>query len=237
MLFRIDPIFFELFPDAKIAAVYVSGLDNRGKSSEIEALVRNAEKDLPQMLQGSPLTEHPRIAPWRDAYRQFGAKPKKYPSSIENLVRRTLKGETSRHINKLVDIYNAISLRHLVPVGGEDLDRVEGDIVLTRAGEKELPIKLLGENEERAPVAGEVFYRDEVGAICRRWNWKEADRTKLTEETQNAVLVIESLPPVGLNELESAAADLAGRIEEHCGGTIRARILDEAHRQIDLGAT
>lgn len=237
MFFRIDSQFFELFPDAKIAVVDALGLDNHGESSEIEALLRKAEENLPQMFQGSTVTEHPRIAPWRDAYRKFGAKPKKHPSSIENLVRRTLKGDRLRHINKLVDLYNGVSLRHLLPVGGEDLDRIEGDIVLTRAGESEPPVKLLGEPEERAPNAGEVFYRDDAGAICRRWNWKEADRTKLTEETQNVVLVIESLPPSSLDDLQSAATDLADLVEKHCGGTIRTRILDEAHRQINLDIT
>lgn len=237
MLFRIDSPFFELFPEAKIAVVDAFGLNNHGEDSEIEALLRKAEENLSRMFQGSKVTEHPRVAPWREAYRKFGAKPKKYPSSIENLVRRTLKGARLRHINKLVDLYNGVSLRHLVPVGGEDLDRVEGDIVLTRAGESEPPVKLLGEHEERAPGAGEVLYRDDNGAICRRWNWKEADRTKLTEETRNAVLVIETLPPSSLGDLESAAADLAGLVQSHCGGKIRTRILDEAHRQIDLAAT
>ena len=79
------------------------------------------------------ISEHPHIAPWREAYRQFGAKPKEHPSSIENLVRRVLKGWTVPHVNPLVDLYNTISLRHLVPVGGEDLDRVEGDVLLTFA--------------------------------------------------------------------------------------------------------
>ncbi len=81
-----------------------------------------------------------------------------------------------------------------------------------------------------------MFYRDDAGAICRRWNWKEANRTKLTEETQNIVLVIESLPPSNLDDLQSAATDLAGLVEKHCGGTIRTHIIDDTHRQIDLVA-
>lgn len=70
------------------------------------------------------IIEHPHIAPWREEYRQFGAKPKKYRSSIENLIRRISKGEEIRHINKLVDIYNIISLKYVIPVGGEDLDKM-----------------------------------------------------------------------------------------------------------------
>src|SRR6202035_2771472 len=160
---------------------------------------------------------HPRVASWREAYRAFGASPKKSPSSIENLLRRALKGEEVRHVNPLVDIYNAISLCHLLPAGGEDLERVEGDVRLTFAGEGEAPVQLLGEAEARPPHPGEVVYRDAAGILCRRWNWKEADRTKLTAETRDALLVLEALPPAGRDDLERALSDLAGRIESCCG--------------------
>ena len=75
------------------------------------------------------------------------------------------------------------ALNSLLPVGGEDLDKIVGDVLLTRAGTDEPAVFLLGEKEARAPHAGEIFYKDENGAICRRWNWKEADRTKLTPES------------------------------------------------------
>ena len=121
-------------------------------------------------------------------------------------MRRTLKGEPIRPILPLVDIYNAVSLEHLLPVGGEDLDSIEGDLRLTRASESEPPVRLLGEAEERAPKPGEVIYTDDRGAICRRWNWKEADRTKLTESTRTAVLVLEALPPMTEYELRLTPA-------------------------------
>ena len=60
---------------------------------------------------GVSIPDHPRIAPWRTAYRAFGAKPKDHPSSIENLVRRAAKGQRLPHVSKLVDLYNAVSLR------------------------------------------------------------------------------------------------------------------------------
>jgi DNA/RNA-binding domain of Phe-tRNA-synthetase-like protein len=234
MRFIIEGAIFDDFPDARIGMVSAQGLDNRGGDSEITELLRKGEASLIETMQGTPITEHPRIAPWREAYRKFGARPKKYPSSIENLARRTQKGERLRHINKLVDIYNAISLRHLVPVGGEDLDRVEGDIRLTYAGEDEPPVQLLGEPEPRPPVPGEVIYKDDVGAICRRWNWKEADRSKLTEDTRTAVLVIESLPPVSRGELEAAARELAKLVENHCHGETQVTILDNKHHSVEL---
>lgn len=180
------------------------------------------------------MTEHPRIAPWREAYRKFGAKPKDHPSSIENLVRRALKGQPLPSINPLVDLYNTVSLRHLLPVGGEDLDRIEGNVLLTFAAADEPAVLLLGEAEARPPKPGEVIYRDGLGAICRRWNWKEADRTKLTPATRNAVLVIEGLPPVGREPVQAAAEELAVLIRDHCGGQIATALLERSHPSASL---
>ncbi len=240
MRFRIAAKIFEDFPEVRIGVVTAYGLDNHGSDPAITKQVREAETALVESFREGNVTEHPRIAPWREAYRKFGAKPKKHLSSIESLARRALKGDTLRSINKLVDIYNVVSLRHIVPVGGEDLDRIDGDIVLIRASESEAPVKLLGEAEERPPAAGEVIYRDDRGAICRRWNWKEADRTKLTEDTRRAVLVIESLPPVGpvapvgSIDLERAIDELAELIQRHCGGETVTTILDRERSETRL---
>jgi DNA/RNA-binding domain of Phe-tRNA-synthetase-like protein len=234
MIFRIDAEVFQQFPTVRIGIVSALDLNNRGDDAEITDLLRRAETDLIDSMQGVQVTEHPRIKPWREAYRKFGAKPKNYHSSIESLVRRVMKGAGIRHINKLVDIYNAVSLRHLLPAGGEDLDSSRGEIRLTSAGDDEAPVRLLGESEERSPHPGEIIYKDDLGAICRRWNWKEADRTKLTENTQNAVLVIESLPPATVRELEDALEELAGLTARFCGGTVRREILDRRKLEFTL---
>jgi DNA/RNA-binding domain of Phe-tRNA-synthetase-like protein len=119
---------FALLPEARIALVIVRGIDNRPReAASLAALLRDAQTNVVARIQGGALTEHPRIVCWREAYRAFGAKPKDYPSSIENLARRALKGEPLRSINPLVDLYNVVSLTHLLPAGGEDLDAIEGD--------------------------------------------------------------------------------------------------------------
>jgi DNA/RNA-binding domain of Phe-tRNA-synthetase-like protein len=232
--FEIDPRIFAEFPGARVGVVAARGLDNRGDGAEIRRLLAAEERRVAEELAGVAVVEHPHIAPWRDAYRRFGAKPKKYRSSIENLVRRALKGNPLPSINPLVDLYNAVSLRHLLPVGGESLERITGSIELTFAGESEAPVRLLGERQERPPHPGEVIYRDAAGAICRRWNWKEAERTKLTPETRDAVLVIEALPPAGEAQLDAALADLAGLIERFCGGRLARHQLYDGRPGLDL---
>ncbi|HEX2623199.1 MAG TPA: phenylalanine--tRNA ligase beta subunit-related protein [Phototrophicaceae bacterium] len=224
---RIAPEIFEIFPDTQIGIIICEGINNQGENAAVLQALISAAEQLPAQITGDP-GEHPHIAIWREVYRKFGSKPKKYPSSIENLVRRILNGYVPSHINTLVDLYNLISIKHLLPVGGEDLDKTQGDIVLATAGDDELPVRLLGENEERAPHGGEVIYKDDLGAICRRWNWKEADRTKLTEATTRAILVIEALPPITLDQLQIAMNELEQSVKHTTGAATLSAILNHA---------
>lgn len=232
MQFSIDQKIFDKFPDLTVGAVVVRGVNNTGEKVEVMDLLRGAEKEVRERVKREELSAHPKIAAWRDAYRVFGAKPKEHLSSVENLYRRVLGGTDLRHINALVDIYNYISLKYMLSVGGEDLAKVRGDIRLTFAEANEQPVLLLGDKELKTPKEGEVIYRDDAGAICRRFNWREADRTKLTEETANAVLVIEGLPPTTKSEVEEALNELKGLLQYHCGGSVSLALLD--HNQAEV---
>ncbi|HYP25181.1 MAG TPA: phenylalanine--tRNA ligase beta subunit-related protein [Blastocatellia bacterium] len=234
MLFRITDQIFRDYPEALVGVVIAQNISNLGESPEIDRFLREQEARVAQEVSRESLSEHPRISVWREAYRRFGAKPQKYLSSVESLVRRVINGQRVPNINKLVDSYNAISLKYLVPAGGEDLDRIQGDVLLTIAGDGEAPILLLGEQEERAPRRGEVIYKDDAGAICRRWNWREADRTKLTDRTTNAFFVIEALKSEERGTVEEAIAEMADLIKNNCGGSARREILDKTRPVIEL---
>lgn len=251
---RVTDEIFARYPEVVLGVVTAHGLDNSGSAPGALdadgrlAALRHEEAQVRAALAGSAVADHPHIAPWREAYRLFGAKPKDYPSSIENLVRRVLKGAPVPAINPLVDLYNTISLRHLVPVGGEDLDRIEGDIRLAFATGDEPPVRLLGEPEPRPPKPGEVIYADDLGILCRRWNWKEAERTKLTAATRHAFLVIEGLPPVGPELVLRAARELAEMVRSisggaggnvgaagDAGGGVAVHLVDRDHPSVPLG--
>ncbi|MFR5828293.1 MAG: B3/4 domain-containing protein [Adlercreutzia equolifaciens] len=127
------------------------------------------------------------------AYQKFKTK-KGARCSIENLLKRVLKGNPVGSITPSVDIYNAVSLAYALPVGGEDIDAMEGDIRLgiTEGGDAFRP---LGEEEDAPTLEGELCYRDDAGAICRCWNWRDGERTALTDDSKKAFLIIESVDP------------------------------------------
>ena len=236
MRFQIEDGIWDMFPDLIIGVVTAQGIDNSGEALELRSLIQTAQQHIRAGYESGNLSQIPRIQAWRQAYSTFGAKPKKYKSSIESLCRMSLKGLPLRSVNTVVDIYNLISLKHLVPAGGDDMDKVEGDITLAFASGEERFVPLNGFEEEFVKP-GEVIYRDERGVLCRRWNWRECDRTKMTEFTRNVCLMVEGLPPVDHGTIQEVLVELGGLITRYCGGKISTDILKSGRRKIDLRIT
>ena len=221
MKFSIDQEIFAKWPEARLGVVVVLGVDNtRGGEESVRLLTQEEEKA--KTLTELPLED---IRPWRQAYEDFGASSKKYLSSIESLLTRVVARKSLPDINPLVNFYNYTSLKYKLPFGGEDLDKVVGDIELTFAEGTEKGVYLGGEKEETC-LKGEVIYKDAVGFICRRWNWREADRTKLTKDTKNLVMVAEILTDNREKELSLAVGEFAKLAEEVLGGRTKLFILD-----------
>jgi DNA/RNA-binding domain of Phe-tRNA-synthetase-like protein len=160
-------------------------------------------------LNGADPAALPHIAAWRDAYRAFGAKAQRTPCSAEALLKRVIGGEDLPAINRLVDLYNAVSVEFLLPVGGEDLARITGASRLTVAtGAEPFDTLRSGEAIVEHPAAGEVVWIDDAGVTCRRWNWRQCARTRLTEQSTDAFFVLERLEPMPLPTLAQAAETL-----------------------------
>ena len=223
MRFIIEESFRSVFPEALVGIVVAKGIDNQRSVDDAQVALASAVASAAASIGESDISAHPAVAPWREAYRRFGVKPSRYRSSIEGLLRTARTGEV-RGINPLVDLYNAVSLRHLLPCGGEDVEAIEGDLRLTIAAGGE-PFVPLGSTEESPPAAGEVVYADDAGIVCRCWNWREADRTKLKPETTHAVLVIEALPPRTEDDVLASCQDLAAMATSLLGATCRVALL------------
>jgi DNA/RNA-binding domain of Phe-tRNA-synthetase-like protein len=188
---HISPEVAEAWPEYRAAVVVARGVSGGPSDERSEALLSAAERAARESGLGRA-ADDPRIAAWRSVFSNFGSKPSRYPCSAESLLARVLKGDDLPRINALVDTYNAVSLTHAIPVGGEDLDRLVGDLRLARAED------------------GEVVWRDDEGVTCRRWNWRQEPRTQLTETTANAFFVLDQVPPQ--DALQTAAQQLIGHL-------------------------
>ena len=226
----IAPEVLELFPEVQIGVVVAEGINNKPQQAT-RALIDQEAQFIKNIFAEIAVAEQKNIQAWRRAYTAFGG-GSSYRSSVEALVKRVVKDKPLPLINPLVDIYNSISLKYLLPVGGEDLQHIQGDIRLERAEGSETFVAL-GQTENDPPSKGEVIYVDDNDEVlCRRWNWREAEKTKLTEETTNAILVIDALPPVNNIEVKEATADLAQKVQQLTGARTHLYLLNKNYPQI-----
>ncbi|MHA5048219.1 B3/B4 domain-containing protein [Streptomyces sp. SD15] len=206
-----------LAPAFRHVAVEAHGLLNGPSIEGTSALLDDAARRLAVRLDGRAPHEDPHMAAWREVYTAFGSKPSRTRNSAEALAKRALSGAGLPRINVLVDVYNAISVAHLIPVGGEDIEHVRGGMRLVRAtGEEDFVTVAGGAEVVEHPDAGEVVWCDEVGVTCRRWNWRQGPRTRLTEESTSAIFLLESLAP--MPTVEQAGAELAELLEKFSPG-------------------
>ena len=116
-------------------------------------------------------------------------------------------------MNRLTDLYNAVSVLHQLPLGGEDLTRYAGAPQLIRAtGTEPFDTTAEGIAVIEHPHPGEVVWRDDAGVTCRRWNWRQARRTKLGDDTTTALFILDALDPMTDEALQAAADDLSTRL-------------------------
>ncbi|MBI6873460.1 B3/B4 domain-containing protein [Clostridium aciditolerans] len=223
--------FWSLFPNARIGVVICNGINNSIKDEEqYKEMISKAEKEALNHLHNAEFSSNEVIKVWREAFQKFKIK-KGARSSIEALLKRVHNGNHLGTINPLVDIYNSISLRYGLPCGGEDIDTFVGDIRLTKAVGNENFVTL-GTDENAPPYEGEIVYKDNEGAICRSFNWRESVRTMLTENTRNAFLCIELIDERRLKEFENALKDLAKTVQDNLGGTCKFSILDINNKEV-----
>ena len=234
MKFIVEDKFWDVFPNVKIGIITAKGIDNKSTLGDVKykLMLKDAEEKALAHVPSNDFSSNPVIKVWREAFQKFKTK-KGVRASIEALLKRVDKGDHIGSINPLVDIYNSISLKYAMPCGGEDMDKFVGDIRLTKANGDE-DFVTLGSGESAPPYPEEIVYKDDAGAICRCWNWREAERTMLTEDTTNAFLCIELIDLSREAEFNEALKELAGLVSEHIGGEIKIQILDKDNKEAEI---
>ncbi|MGH3300026.1 MAG: B3/B4 domain-containing protein [Trebonia sp.] len=220
----VDAAVFALRPDYRALLLAVDGIVPGQGDQGSDELLQAAEVAAREALDGGLAEQIPHVAAWREAYRAFGAKPQRTRNSLEALLRRAASGLP--RVNRLTDLYNAVSVLHQIPLGGEDLTRYAGSPRLTRAaGDEPFETVTDGAAAIEHPDPGEVVWRDDAGVTCRRWNWRQARRTQLREDTTTALFILDALDPVTNEALHAAGDDLTARVAGLGPGVRAARRL------------
>jgi DNA/RNA-binding domain of Phe-tRNA-synthetase-like protein len=224
---------FAKFPNYIRGVVIARGVDNHGENKKLIEMLSEVVAKATQDESLQQIKSHPRIANWRQAYSDFGTNPNKFYCSIESLGRRARRGDQLPYINTLVALFNYFSLKHMVPSGGDDLHSADGDLHLTIAKGDE-PFTPLNSDTVEYPPEGEVIYVDNSKVMCRCWNWRQGDHTKLLPETANVAINVDCLPPVAKGEAGAITEELAGLVKEFCGGEVKHLLLDAENNEREI---
>jgi DNA/RNA-binding domain of Phe-tRNA-synthetase-like protein len=181
----------ERWPAYRAYLVAVDDVDVAGLATVAEELLDEAEAAA-RAADGAEPDEH--VDRWRQAYRDFGVKPRVARASADALIRRAGSERGLPRIGTLVDLYNAVSVLERVPIGGEDLDRYDGPASLVlAAGDEPFHTTVDGEVVVDRPEPGEPVWIDAGGVTCRRWNWRQTTRTAIGDATRRVGFIVDSL--------------------------------------------
>ncbi|MCB5154219.1 B3/4 domain-containing protein [Streptococcus mutans] len=226
--FIVTDSFWELFPQAKIGVVLLKDFQSQEQSPQLIIEILKESNELAKnYLVEANFSDNAEIQVYRKAYQKFKTK-KGARSSIEALLKRVSNNKPVGSINPLVDIYNAASLRYALPVGAEDSDTFEGDLRLeiTEGGDE---FQLIESSKNQPTLAGELCYRDDKGAVCRCLNWRDGERTMITNKTKNAFIVIELLDSNRIESLQLALDFIEKNAQNYLKGDSSQAILDITH--------
>jgi DNA/RNA-binding domain of Phe-tRNA-synthetase-like protein len=180
------------FGDLRIDAVVAVGFEGTKPWPEVEELLAALEARA-QAGEFAAGEDDPHVASWHAAYRAFGTNPRRQRPSVHALLRRLARSGRLPRISPAVDCYNLVSATFRVPAGAFDLQTVTGDIMIRLADGSEVFTPLGEPDTTESPRPGEVIYTDAGGVLTRHWNHRDADRTKVTEQSSEIIFLLETV--------------------------------------------
>ena len=227
----IDQEVFDRFPGFRRGLIIVSNIEN-AISDDVISTTLNDEM---AKKAGVNLVDHEFVKAWDGVYQNLGVNPNKFPPSIKSLLKRVAKSGSFPFINSIVALFNYISIKYLIPCGGDDTETIEGDLRLGFSKGYEVFVPL-GSEAKETPDAGEVIYYDDkaLNVMCRRWNWRNGDFTKIQESTKKLVINIDGISPVPRSVIEEARDELAALLKDRCKATLTTDLLDVNKRTLDI---
>ncbi len=213
MKFKVEDKIFEKLPNLYIGVVVAKGVDNSKDYPEVDKLLKESLKLAEKKFLDKKVKEDPSIIPYREAFSALGMNPNKFQCSVEALFTRISKGKGLPNINPLVDLNNAVSLKHTLPMGTHDLSKSSKDIELRYVNEKDIFIPM-GASEPEELSEGEVAYVVGNEIRTRRWAWRQSENGKITPKTDYVFFPIDGFKDFNEKEVDKTVVELKNLLEK-----------------------
>lgn len=233
--FTVEEKVFALLPDYCLGIVVAEGIDNRGERAAVSAMLDGSVLAFAERYVGQDVRELPNVKAYREAFRSLDMNPNKFMCSIEALTKRVQKGNPLPHINPIVDLGNALSVKYQLALGAHDIDRMEPEGLAVRFSTEQDRFLPMGETQSEAMPAGELVYVSGHTVKTRRWLWRQSDDGKITGETGTVFFPIDGFASVNHDTVLQARDELAETLKAVFDCRVRTAFLDREHPGVELG--
>ncbi|MBN2015889.1 lysine--tRNA ligase [Candidatus Dojkabacteria bacterium] len=217
-IIEIDKKLLESYENINIGIAVIKGVKVEKKNSELEKLKKKTLSGIRKTLSLEAIDDIPQIESYMHMYKRMGVDTGSRKASPEALLRRVVEGEGIYNVNTCVDAYNIAVLLTQVSTGAFDLETLKFPVVVREArnGEK---IEIIG-GEKKKLKDGEVCYFDQNGAYNIDYNWRDADRTKVTEKTKDLWINVEGVNSITRDQVADTLKLAVELITRFCGGSV-----------------
>lgn len=233
MKFRIEKEVFKKFPNLVVAVPVILGFDNSKSKNEALNILRNEEDKLRKVFSLDSFFKDKRVVAYRDAFKEFGIDPDKRNPAHVALSKRILEGNSLPDINPIVNLYNALSIKYTTPFGGEDLDTLYGDFVLKFAQGNEKWTGI-GNTKQKVMAKGDLIWVDDFDVSTPSLNWRQCDRTKLTEKSKNGYFIMDGFSDINKGSIEDAAKEFIELVTKYFGGKSEMHWIDKNNSEVEV---
>lgn len=232
MKFVVEKEIIEKLPNVCFGVVIAKGIDNTNEYPQIETLLNEGIQEAEERFRDKKVKEEADILPYREAFRTLGINPNKYMCSIEALFTRISKGKGMPHINPIVDLGNAVSLKYTLPLGAHDLNNV--DEIQVRLSQEEDTFLPFGSTIEEQPDMNEVVYAVNNQVRTRRWTWRQSEHGKIMETTKDVFFPIDGFIDFNKDKVIKARDVLSKHIQDIFGCETVVGFVDKDNNEIEF---
>jgi len=233
MKFIVQPEVFDVLPNVCFGIVIAKGVNNSGQNPLVVERLATAVEDVRSRFPGTNSHDIPEIGVYRDAFQSLGYNPNKFMCSIEALVRRVLKGGKPPAINNVVDLGNAVSLTHLLPIGAHDIDASSENIEVRYARDNDTFLPFGADKPETVEI-GELVYARGNSIKTRRWIWRQGVPGMISETSNNIFYPIDGFCDTNSSAILTARDELASMLRETVGGKITVGLVDAKNPEWEI---
>ena len=216
MSLKIDSELKARFPDLTVLTLRIKGVQIQKRGAELEKFKVEVMRQVRNDYNLDSVKDHPTFRAYRDFFWSIKIDPTKIRPAAEALIRRILAGKTLPSINTLVDAYNLASIKSRIALATFDADKLEGNLLMRFAEEGE-QFYGIGMKKPLILKGGEIVVSDDKKLIAV-YPYRDADNTKVTEETENIMMLVCGVPGIPKENLENASRVALEYITRFCNG-------------------